>query len=92
MTEICLGCRPTKMEIDYGEGGNFLTLPTFDCTPGYAPVFTSLIYKKKKPHLLVLGYDICLTFYLLPTFRIKNRYSKVLFMIDLLDFLRLSTI
>ena len=26
----------TKMEI---LGGNFLTLPTFDCTPGYAPAF-----------------------------------------------------
>ena len=29
-TKICLGC--TKMEI---LGGNFLTSPTFDCTPGY---------------------------------------------------------
>ena len=37
-TEICLGY--TKMEISMGENqemGNFLTLPTFDCTPGYAP-------------------------------------------------------
>ena len=37
-TEICLGC--TKMEISTGkknqEKGNFLTLPTLDCTPGYA--------------------------------------------------------
>ena len=38
-TEICLGC--TKMEIPTGEKnrerGNFLTSPTFDCIPGYAP-------------------------------------------------------
>ena len=34
-TEICLGC--TKMEI---LGGNFLTLPTLDCTTGYAPAFS----------------------------------------------------
>ena len=33
-TEIFLGC--TKMEI---LGGNFLTSPTFDCTPSYAPEF-----------------------------------------------------
>ena len=32
-TKICLEC--TKMEIFLG---NFLTLPTFDCTPGYTPV------------------------------------------------------
>ena len=35
-TEICSGC--TKMKISY-MGGNFLTPPpTFDYTPGYAPV------------------------------------------------------
>ena len=38
-TQFCLGC--TKMEISTGkkngERGVFQTLPTFDCTLGYAP-------------------------------------------------------
>ena len=31
-TEICLGCTKKKWEM-----GNFLTSPSFDCTPGYPP-------------------------------------------------------
>ena len=38
-TEICLGC--TKMDIFWG---NFLTSPTFDCIPGYAPGHIHILF------------------------------------------------
>ena len=57
-TEICLGC--TKMKISTGKkafpiyyGGNFLTSPTFDCTPGNPPAQIGQKKKKKKISSLI---------------------------------------
>ena len=60
-TEIRLGC--TKMEISTGkknrERGNCLTLPTFDCTPGYAPDKIPHAYSSRfAPPLLFKGYGL----------------------------------